>query len=494
MRLMASTAYRRPVLWWVGTRLLLLLWALEAVPWFSHGAVLGDVKTYSGWAQLMQTQGTFPSHDPQWQYPPGAALIMLFPQIFFDLGFSYIVTFFLFALAADFAIFRLLLGQAHRISLQTGEPAHESGLWAWICGGFAIGPLMLMRYDVIVTALAVGGLLATAGAAARGTDGGETERAQKRSWIVRGGLTGLGAIIKVWPVVLLAGLPNGKYGRRALASAVATALAVTAILCAIMPGGLSFLTGQYGRGIEVESVLASPFMVASWFGYHVETVHEYGAFQIAGAGVNFVGSCSLLLTVLGLALVLWWRLRRFKAANWTPALMYDVALTVVLVMVVTNRVLSPQYLIWLMGLAAVCLAENGPTRRATVMATPARLVMACVLITQVEFPILFGEVMGHAVLGTTVVALRNGTLLLATVLAIKALWQASTQDSAPADSPVDSSVDGPAEAVAAQALQAADSADAAAGDGPAGDGDRPADTLPVDGIPAAAGAPVERRR
>jgi hypothetical protein len=158
--------------------------------------------------------------------------------------------------------------------------------------------------------------------------------------------------------------------------------------------------------------------------------------------------------------------------------MYDVALTVVLVMVVTNRVLSPQYLIWLMGLAALCLSENGPARRATVMATPARMVMCCVLITQIEFPVLFGEVMGHAVLGTLVVAARNGTLLLATILAIKALWQASTQAPAPAASTAaDGGPGGPQSAEDSAADRGVEAGD-----------------LSADEIPVAAGAPVEPRR
>jgi Glycosyltransferase family 87 len=487
MRLMASPAYRRPVLWWAGTRVILLLWALSAVPSISHGAVVGDVSLYAHWAQFMQGQGNFPSYDPQWQYPPGAALIMLFPQIFVNLGFSYIVVFYLFALAADTAVFRLLLGQADRIAREADAPPHMSGMWAWIGGGFAVGPLILMRYDVIVTALAVGGLLATV----RGRARRPAESARRRTWALRGTLIGLGAIIKVWPAVLLAGLPDGRDGRRALAWAAGTGIVVSGILCAIMPGGLSFITGQYGRGIEVESVLATPFSVAAWFGYDARTVHEFGAFQISGPGVNLVGSCSLLLTVIGLGFVVWWRLRRFNHASWSPALMYDVALTVVLVMVVTDRVLSPQYLIWLMGLAALCLAENGPGRRATVMATPAKLVMACVLVTQIEFPILFGEVMGHGVWGTSLVAARNTTLVVATVLAIKALWRASTK--APADPAGDGTGAAPAAAVGAQAgagqNAGAPAAAPAAGNGPAGAGG-----ISADGIPVVAGAPVEPTR
>ena len=185
---------------------------------------------------------------------------------------------------------------------------------------------------------------------------------------------------------------------------------------------------QSNRGIEVESVLASPFMVASWFGYPVKVVHLYGAFQIAGPGISAVSSFAELLSVVGLGVVLWWRLMRFRPRCWTPGLMYDTAFTVVLVLVVTSRVLSPQYLIWLLGLAAVVLTEHGPMRRGTVLARPACLVVCCVLVTQIEFPLLFGEVMGAQFWGTMLVAVRNLVLVVACVQSLRALWQAGARE------------------------------------------------------------------
>ena len=423
MRAVVRPAYRRPLLWWSGTRVLLLLWATTVLPWFSHGSEIGDVAIYRGWAELMQT-GTYPVHDTQWQYPPAAALVFLIPQWATHLGLSYILAFFLFALIADFAVLALLVAHADRNAATDGVPAHLGGVWAWILGGFAIGPLLLMRYDVIVTALAVGGLVAPA-------------RSVRARWSVRGALIGLGAMVKAWPAGLILGLPPKGPGRRAVAWAAGTAFAVTAGLSLVMSGAFSFLGGQSSRGIEVESVLASPFMIASWFGYPVKVVHEYGAFQISGPGVNAVASFAELLTVLGLGLVLWWRLLRFKQRAWTPALMYDVAFTVVLVLVVTSRVLSPQYLIWLLGLTALVFTENAPTRRATVLARPALLVFACVLVTQIEFPLLFGEVMGGQFWGTMLVAVRNIVLVLACVLSLRALWNSGPADPAdPADDEV----------------------------------------------------------
>ena len=425
MRLLASAPvfaarFRRVGYWWAGSRILLALVTFQALPYFSRGAVIGDVLIYRGWANVM-VHGSFPSSDPQWQYPPAAALIMLIPKVIAQIGIGYVNSFFLFALAADAAVFVLLVGQADRIAAQSGRAPHLSGVWAWVLGIFALGPIVLMRYDVIVTALAVGGMVATVKAVGRRTP----ERAERWTWNLRGVLVGLGAMVKVWPVVLLAGVPGGRRGLRTVVSAVVGSVVVCGLLAAAMPGALSFLKHQSSRGIEVEAVFASPFMIASWFGYPIRTVHEDGNFQLAGPGTGLVASGAILLTLLGFGIVLWWRVRRFHPDRWSPALMYDAGFTVLLVMVVTSRVLSPQYLIWLVGLAALCLAENGPGRRATVMAVPARMVMCCTLVSQIEFPLLFGQVMHHGFLGTAVVAARNIVLLTATVLALRALWKAT---------------------------------------------------------------------
>ena len=52
----------------------------------------------------------------------------------------------------------------------------------------------------------------------------------------------------------------------------------------------------------------------------------------------------------------------------------------------TSRVISPQYMLWLVGLAAVCLFS------ASRMTPPACLVLAATLVTLLEFPLGFGHV------------------------------------------------------------------------------------------------------
>ncbi|MFV2087064.1 hypothetical protein [Micromonospora sp. LOL_021] len=65
------------------------------------------------------------------------------------------------------------------------------------------------------------------------------------------------------------------------------------------------------------------------------------------------------------------------------------ALLAVGVAVVTSRVLSPQYLLWLLGLAAVCL-----TRRDTTQRPPALLIVVATVLTSAYFPWFYPDVIG----------------------------------------------------------------------------------------------------
>jgi hypothetical protein len=73
--------------------------------------------------------------------------------------------------------------------------------------------------------------------------------------------------------------------------------------------------------------------------------------------------------------------------------------------VALGRVLSPQYLIWLVPLGALAFAWR--------LHAPAAAVAAAAVLTQIEFPARYLEVVGREPGALTLVGLRNGTLLLA---------------------------------------------------------------------------------
>jgi hypothetical protein len=399
---------QRVVPWFLGTRLVMFLLALDVLKYFNHVAIIGDVQLYDFWITKYLQHGEFPLDDHRWQYPPGAAGPILLPELFDNavIPGSYIVAFFTMCLVADAVVFWLLL-RAARAAASPDQPS-AAGPWLWTLGVVAIGPMAYGRYDLVVTAIAVAALCVTL----------KTERA---TLAARGVLIGLGTFIKVWPAAILFGAPKGRRGRLLVGAATVTLVVPTFVLRLAIPGVLSFVTNQKGRSIQIESVFATPFLVGRWFGWHghVENTAN-GAFEFIGPGVTLAATLAMLATAAGFGVLLWIRRRAARSGGFQPALLADVALAATLVAMVTSRVLSPQYLIWILGLAAVCL-----TRRDTVQRLPAWIVLGAVSVTQLIFPLFYHTLRGGQISSGLILFGRNGALVAATVFALMALWRAS---------------------------------------------------------------------
>ncbi|WP_372482126.1 glycosyltransferase 87 family protein [Streptomyces glomeratus] len=386
---MDMTGTRRFPLWlftvWILTRALLLLFVFRVFV-FPGPDVTTDVSViYHGWYETLSA-GTFPHDDVTWQYPPAAALAILSPALlpFLD----YAQAFYVLALLADLAVLCLL-------RYAGGRPGRTvRGAWLWTAGVALLGPTVYARYDVMVTAVAVAALLAGAG--------------RPR---LMGALTAFGALLKVWPVLLLAGAAS----RRAWYSAAATAGGLALLFGLTAPGSFAFLTAQRDRGTEVESMGSLVFHVARHFGWKGQVLLNYGSVEFLGPYVDWVSTVALALTVTAFGWLLLWRVR---VRRLPPHALADAAFVAVLLFTVTSRVISPQYLVWLVGLAAVCLCRRGSR-----MTLPAGLVLAACLATVLEFPVCFANVVASDRLGIALLLARNGLLLLATVTAARQLWR-----------------------------------------------------------------------
>ncbi|MGP3988540.1 glycosyltransferase 87 family protein [Streptomyces sp. 3N207] len=394
------------VLVWTVTRAVLLLYVFKVFTVPGGMDITTDVSViYHGWYEQLSS-GTFPSDDVTWQYPPAAALVIFSPGLLTGLGLlSYASAFFVLACAADAVVLGLLLYAARRRGPRDPGAGSRSraGVWAWVAGVPLLGPTAYARYDLMVTVLAVAALLAAA-----------------RHPRAAGLLAGLGALVKVWPVLLLLGTPRGRATRVIWLSALVTVLVVTAGFAATMPGAMNFLSAQGGRGTEVESVGSLALHAARQFGWEGQVLLRYGSMEFVGPGVRAVSNVAVVLTGVAFGWLLLWRLR---ARVWTSATLADAALAAVLVFVVTSRVLSPQYLVWLVGLAAVCL-----TLRASCQRVPAWSVLGAAGLTQLEFPAWFADVVASEGAGTAVLAVRNVVLVVAAVVACVRLWRSAVAD------------------------------------------------------------------
>ncbi|MEU9008327.1 glycosyltransferase 87 family protein [Streptomyces sp. NPDC048479] len=391
----SKSGTRLSVAVWILSRAALLLCVFKVVV-LPGPDVISDVSViYQGWYEVLKT-GTFPLDDVTWQYPPAAALAILSPAVLPFLGYA--SAFFVLALLSDALVFGLLLYAA-------GRPGKSRrGLWVWTWGVPLLGPTAYARYDLMVTAVAVAALLAGA-----------------RHPRTLGALAGFGALLKMWPLLLLTGTPRGRATRRSWTTAAGTAAGLTLLLFAALPGALAFLAFQRDRGTEIESLGALAFHVARHFGWQGDALLHYGSVEFVGAYVPLVSTLALALSLLALGWLVLWRLRAKEFGPSTPC---DAAFAAVLLFTTTSRVISPQYLIWLIGAAAACLAF-----RASRMALPAWLVLAATGMTLLEFPVWFSHVVASDPLGVLLLAVRNGLLVAAALTACRRLWRQTVSGS-----------------------------------------------------------------
>ena len=296
---------------------------------------------------------------------------------------------------------------------------HELGVDLWIFYVFLLGPLTFTRFDVLPAVLAGGALLA----------------ARTRPWLT-GALTGLGAAVKLWPALLLGAFAVRRAGRgRLLVGFVVVGFGLAAL--SLVTGGLSRLFSplawQSGRGLQIESVWAVPLMVAraldpSRFEVHLSA---FLAAEVFGPGVATWVVVSTVATAVGLLVTLVLFVRGFRCPEVTSIGLGLLVLATIAITIVTNKTLSPQYMVWLGGPAAVLLlsrSAEGPRWRRVVDRVAVELLVLAVL-THVLYPYFYQGLLGHRsttllVVATVVAALRNLALLVVTVEICRYAWSA----------------------------------------------------------------------
>ena len=377
------SVYALVAITWVATRVMAVV-SVDMTPW-----MLNDLDIYLSWVPGLQS-GVFPADDPTWQYPPGIGPLFVLSD---SLGVEFRWGFTLVILAVDAALMGMLLVARARRST-----ASMRGPWLWAAAGLVVGPIMVTRFDVVPTALAALAVLLVARP------------------ILSGAAAALGAATKVWPAFMLIVLPRRSLPRGLLGFVITGA---TLLVAALVLGrdALSFLSNQQSRGLQVESVGALPYEVWSLLGNEVSFRYQYGSIQVDMAGAETVG---LVVTVVGVLLLGGLLVARL-AGRLEAAAPGDVALTVMLVSVATSRVYSPQFNVWLVGLAAVALLDSRTRLRAVVA-----IVVVVSVLTQVVYPWSATQLVSGDAFTIAVQALRIVGLILAAALGLRAILQRPT--------------------------------------------------------------------
>ena len=334
-------------------------------------------------------RGEIPYRDFFIEYPPGSLPAFVPPALFSADKAGYI-NLFTFEMALVLAASLLLTALASR---------RLRGLHAWIspalvfaAGALALYPVAVTRYDAVVAlTLALAALCATLGGRFIG---------------IAYASLGFGAAAKLVPV--LATLPLA-LARKSAVRGYSIFLAVLALFFApallLGAGGLmESFAYQADRGLQVESLAASVLIELGWIN---DTAFEYGAFEVRGQGVGLAASLSpaitlVFLVITGSVMYLQYRYRRFGMLAEEAFPRYAAAL--ILAFMLGSKVLSPQYLIWLLPL--VPLGAGG----AAGLGVSTLFLAACFTTTQV-FPTHYGDLLEFRHPGPDLLLARN--LLLA---------------------------------------------------------------------------------
>lgn len=306
------------------------------------------------------------------------------------------------------AFFFYLLNRSHRAAL------------FWTAFTAAAGPIVYSRLDLIP------GLLVAATAAALFTHPK-----------LASALLGFAAMSKLWPAALAAGLVD-KWNRSAtwvrLAAFGGTLVVVGAIT--VLTSGwdrlVSPLTYQDVRGLQIESILATPLIVAATIfpgQWHIAKAPSK-SFEIFGPGVDQLVTASSVLMVCTMLFGLAWALWHFLGDAWSPRSTALFFLTMVLLLIVSNKVFSPQYVVWFGPLLAVLVAKQpeepgastqaGTNSEADALRKLTWLSVLTAALTTAVFPFTYNLLFeGPHWFAALVLTVRNILMVYITYLALK---------------------------------------------------------------------------
>ncbi|GGD33923.1 hypothetical protein GCM10010915_12880 [Microbacterium faecale] len=351
-----------------------------ALGWLWPNQPMGDTYlVYEPWSELaLSGQAIMGVTDP-WVYPPLALAPMVLAQtlVWFP---TYPLAWAVLVAIVNAVAFGVLVGRG------SSRPRLAAGVY-WAAFTAVLGPIALFRLDAITVPIAILGLLAAI-----------------RHPVVAGALVGAATWIKVWPAALVAALVVSVRGRWRI---IAGGAAVSAVVIAVVSLAgdaehlLGFITTQGARGLQIEAIAATPFVLGAGdatIAYDTEIL----TYQVSGRGVVEVAAAlTPLMAVAALAVAaagVW----RIRSGSPVVRVLPPLALALVIVLIVFNKVGSPQFQTWLIPPLVLWIAWD----RARAWG-PALLALIAAALTHVVYPVTYHLILMSDTLATAVLGARN---------------------------------------------------------------------------------------
>jgi hypothetical protein len=353
--------------------LLAVAWAvLHVAPWTDYQIV--DTPVYQRYGEAM-TAGQVPYRDFRPEYPPAALPAFLLPAL--GPSDDYRTLFEILMLACGMGIVALVAATLVRVGVAGRE------LYAYVAlaalAPLALGSVVLTRFDLWPALLTVAALAALVSGRDR----------------LGLGVLGLATAAKLYPAVLLpvALVYAARRGRQNVLAALVSF--VGALLLCFLPflllapeGVWASIERQTGRPLQIESLGAALLLAGKQLGlYEPTVVSTFGSQNVSGSLPDRLASLQTLLQIVAVVAV-WVAVAR--ARDPIAGLLCGSAAAVV-AFVAFGKVLSPQFLIWLVPLVPLAAAVSG-------LGITVLFVTALVL-TQLWFPTRYWDVVDLGAVG-----------------------------------------------------------------------------------------------
>ena len=384
------------------------------VTWERLGDAVTDIALYQTYGERL-AGGLVPYRDFGFEYPPGALPAIVLPALVTGTVHAYRIAFV--AELALVGVVAVLLLDAVLRRLELPRRERILSLAVVALAPLLLGGVILTRFDLVPAALVLAALALAV-----------TGRRRAAALVV-----GVGAAVKLYPALLLPPLAIDAWrrgGRRELAIVVGLAVAPVALayiaFFAVAPDGvLDSLGRQIGRPLQIESVGAGLLLALHQaFGMGLGWTSGSGSQNLTGTGAGVLAALQGVAQVVAVVLV--WvayargpstaeRLVRYGAAS-------------VVAFVALSKVLSPQFLVWLVLLVPLV---GGPRRRTALALTA----VACAL-TAVWFPARYWDLVRDFDPLVSWLVLLRGLVLLGLLAALT--WPATEPAPSRSPSPVPS--------------------------------------------------------
>jgi len=329
--------------------------------------LLMDTPVYERYGDAIVHGSELPYRDFAVEYPPGALPVFAAPSLGAAAGdfhqYSRLFEVLMLVCGATAAALTGFL-----LSLQrAGIPRLVGGTLLAGLAPLALGPVVLSRFDLWPAALTIAAVAAAAAGRVR----------------LGFGVLGGAIVAKLYPAVILP-LALAYVWRRngPRQAAVCAAIATIVVGACLLPFVVaapdrvwSSFEGQASRPLQIESLGASFLLAAHQvWGAPLREVSSNGSDNLVG-GVPHAFAIAQTLLVVAALVAIWIAFARGPATR-DRFLRYGAA--AICAFVALGKVLSPQYLIWLMALIPLVRGRRG--------AVAAGLFIASMVLTQLWFP------------------------------------------------------------------------------------------------------------